>query len=49
LYHDDKSDPSYALPEETVKEFLDAFKIIIESGYYIDQKDFVELLDILKV
>ena len=36
LYFSDKADPSYAIPEETVKEFLDAFRIIIQSGYYIE-------------
>jgi hypothetical protein len=28
---------------------MDAFKIIIESGYALSQNDFLELLDILQV
>ena len=31
------------------REFLDAFAVIIESGYYLDQADFLELLQILQV
>ena len=34
---------------EVEREFLDAFAVIIESGYYLDQADFLELLKILKV
>ena len=28
---------------------MDAYKTIIESGYYLEQQDFLELIDILKM
>lgn len=34
---------------EVEREFLDAFAVIIESGYYLEQADFIELLMILEV
>lgn len=49
LYLQDKAEPSYAHPEESMREFLDAFRIIIQSGYFIEQKDFLELIEILKI
>jgi hypothetical protein len=45
----DRAEPSYAHPEESIREFMDAFRIIIQSGYFIEQQDFLDLLEILKV
>ena len=39
----------YIKPEEVEREFLDALGIIVQSGYYLDQADFFDLLDILQV
>jgi len=35
--------------EETEREFMDAFKVIIQSGYVLEQADFFALLEILQV
>lgn len=37
----------YIKPEEVEREFLDALGIIVQSGYYLDQVDFFDLLEIL--
>jgi hypothetical protein len=34
---------------EVEKEFLDAFRTMIESGYALTEADFFELLEVLKV
>ena len=34
---------------EVEREFLDTFSVIISSGYYIEEKDFFNLLSILRV
>ena len=43
------SQQAYVRPMEVEREFLDAFSVIIESGYYMEQEDFLELLDMLEV
>ena len=40
---------AYQRPLEVEREFLDAFALIVESGYYIEQEDFLELIKLLKV
>lgn len=32
---------AYQKPMEVEREFLDAFAVIIESGYYLEQSDFL--------
>ena len=39
----------YIRPMEVEREFLDAFSIIIQSGYFLEQDDFLELIKILDV
>lgn len=34
---------------ECERQFLDAFKAMVESGYVLSQTDFLELLELLKV
>ena len=34
---------------EVEREFLDAMAVIIQSGYYLEQSDFMELIRILNV
>ena len=34
---------------EVEREFMDAFSVVISSGYYIEEEDFYNLLKILKV
>ena len=34
---------------EVEREFLDAFQVIIQSGYFLEQDDFLELINILDV
>lgn len=49
IHFADCSDPSYAYPEESIREFMDALRIILQSGYFVEQQDFFELVSILKV
>ena len=34
---------------EVEREFLDALAVIVQSGYYLEQNDFMELIRILNV
>ena len=34
---------------EVEREFLDAFSVIVSSGYFIEQEDFLNLISILNV
>ena len=34
---------------EVEREFMDAFSVIVQSGYFIDQDDFIELIKIMDV
>ena len=40
---------AYIRPMEVEREFLDSFSVILSSGYYIEEKDFFNLLSILRV
>lgn len=39
----------YIKPAEVEREFLDALGLILQSGYYLEQADFFDLLEILQV
>lgn len=43
-----KSEPNYAIHDESVREFLDAFRMILQSGYFIQQEDFLDLIQIIR-
>lgn len=40
---------SYQKVHESERQFLDAFKTMIESGYALTEQDFLELLDLIEV
>lgn len=40
---------AYIKPQEVEREFLDAFSVILESGYFMAEEDFFELVAILDV
>ena len=40
---------AYIKPLEVERAFLDAFSVIIQSGYFLEQDDFIELIRILDV
>lgn len=40
---------SFQKVHECERQFLDAFKIMIESGYALTEQDFFELLELLQV
>ena len=40
---------AYIRPMEVEREFLDAFSVIVSSGYFIEQEDFLNLISILNV
>ena len=40
---------SFIRPNEVEREFLDAFSVILQSGYYLEQDDFIQLLKISDV
>lgn len=41
--------PSKQKPNEKEKQFLDAFRVIIQSGYAIDEEDFQHILEFIEV
>lgn len=41
--------PAYLKPEEVEREFLDAISVILCSGYYLAEQDFIELIQLLDV
>ena len=41
--------PAYLKPEEVEREFLDAISVILCSGYYLTEQDFIELIQLLDV
>lgn len=42
-------DPSYSFAEESIREFMDAIRLILQSGYFIEQADFIELVSMIDV
>jgi len=44
-----RSGQAYMRPQEIEREFLDAFAVILESGYFLAETDFFDLVGILDV
>lgn len=44
-----RNNPSRVRIHEKERQFMDAFKLIIQSGYTIDEKDFMQVLRFINV
>lgn len=44
-----KSNPSRVHIHEKERQFMDAFKLIIQSGYTVDEKDFIHILEFINI